>query len=148
MIPMQPLMQWIGKSGYHAYNVTRGVLGAFYLLLLGMLLARWRPASSDLPTGWLLIVAMLYMLSPTQFPWYFTWVIPFLAIRPWPAVTLYTVTLPLYYFQHALSPGNGRWWFDNVIVWLEHAPIFLYIIVSTIKDRNAPLRYFGRRSRA
>ena len=91
--------------------------------------------------AWLLVVSGLYLLSPTQFPWYFTWLVPFLAIRAWPAIELYTITLPLYYFQHALRPGEARWWFDNIIIWVEHLPVFLAIVITCFLGSGSPLLY-------
>ena len=39
------------------------------------------------------IVAALFLLSPTQFPWYYLWLLPLLALRPiWPLL-LYTALL-------------------------------------------------------
>ncbi len=81
-----------------------------------LLLAAWifylarRPLleSARFLTAALFIVAAVFLLSPTEFPWYYLWLVPFLALRPQRALLLYTMLLPLYYYHD---------------IWLEHLPV-------------------------
>lgn len=71
----------------------------------------------------LIVIAALFLLSPTQYPWYYTWLLPLLAVVPVTALLLPTVTLPLYYLRFLLEPlGHGPW-FDHGVVWLEFGPV-------------------------
>jgi hypothetical protein len=47
----------------------------------------------------LLAVAAVFLLNPAQFPCYYVWLIPLLAIRPQASLLLLTVLLPLYYLR-------------------------------------------------
>ncbi|MGD8306390.1 MAG: hypothetical protein PVF17_07030, partial [Ignavibacteria bacterium] len=69
----------------------------------------------------LLIVAVLYLISPTQFPWYYTWIVPLLVIRPKISLLLYPLFLPLYQIKYL----------SEYIVYIEHIPILLLFILET-----------------
>ena len=43
----------------------------------------------------LFAVGGMFLLSPTQFPWYYTWLLPLLAVTPSLPLLLYTALLPL-----------------------------------------------------
>ena len=68
----------------------------------------------------LLIVAVLYLISPTQFPWYFTWMIPLLAIRPMVSLLLYPLMLPLYQLNYLAG----------YIIYIEHIPILILFLLE------------------
>jgi hypothetical protein len=68
----------------------------------------------------LLIVAVLYLISPTQFPWYYTWMVPLLAVRPKASLLLYPLLLPLYHLK-ILS---------DYIIYIEHIPILILFILE------------------
>jgi len=70
-------------------------------------LAMWAPAG-------------LFLLIPTQFPWYFVWCLPMLAVAPSPAILLYVALLPLYHLQYEYP------W----LLWVEHAPVWLMLLVG------------------
>lgn len=99
-------------------GMTRVVTG---LLIIGIAL---RLASTpvqnarDLVHRALVTVAWLFFLSPTQFPWYYTWMVPLLALSLRPSLLLYAATLPLFQLVY-------RWEF---LVWIQHAPVFLIFL--------------------
>jgi len=68
----------------------------------------------------LLIVAVLYLISPTQFPWYYTWIVPFLAIRPMVSLLLYPLFLPLYQLTYLY----------DYIIYFEHMPILILFLLE------------------
>ena len=90
----------------------------------------WRSASSsfDLCEKCLWIVAALFLLSPTEFPWYYVWVMPFLAIRPRWSLLLLAVLLPIYYLRFYYSARGEAGFFDNVLVWVEYVPVWALLI--------------------
>jgi hypothetical protein len=67
-----------------------------------------------------LIVAVLYLISPTQFPWYYTWVVPLLAIRPMVSLLLYPLLLPLYQLAYLA----------DYIIYIEHIPILILFLLE------------------
>ena len=89
------------------------------LVLLWMLfLSRRRLPDATSVARWsMMAVGGLLVLSPTQFPWYYTWVLPFLVLVPARALVLYTALLPLYHLHY-----DYPW-----VVWIEHLPVWLLI---------------------
>ena len=65
-----------------------------------------------------LLVAVMYFISPTQFPWYYTWVLPFLVLNPRLSLVAYSIFLPHYQLK-SLWP---------ILVWVEHLPILTLFI--------------------
>ncbi len=93
----------------------------------------------------LLIVAALFLLSPTQFPWYYLWVAPFLVIRPRPSLLILNGLLSLYYLRFYFEAHNNVAYFDKGIVWLEFVPVWLLLIREWVKGRSTaePASYPG-----
>ncbi len=65
-------------------------------------------------------LSIFFLLSPTQFPWYYTWALPFLVLSPLPALFLYTALIPLYHLQY-LHPA---------VLWVQHVPVWLILLPS------------------
>jgi len=68
----------------------------------------------------LLIVAIMYLISPTQFPWYYTWIVLLLVIRPMVSLLLYPLMLPLYQLTYLA----------DYIIYIEHIPILLLFLLE------------------
>jgi alpha-1,6-mannosyltransferase len=111
-----------------------GAMVVFWVLWLSR-----RPRQGDELAGVFLgAAAALYLLSPTQFPWYYLWLLPFLSIRPNWALLLMSFTLPLYYLRPWFVKHNATIWFDWGVVWLEFGPVWLLLIhqgIQSVKDR-------------
>ena len=102
---------------------TAGLLGVWLLILL----RRPLPDASAVVRICVLSVAAMFLLSPTQFPWYYAWLLPFLAIGPSRALLAYTALLPLYNLQY-----DYPW-----VLWVEHLPVWL-LIGWSIWPRQSP----------
>ena len=72
-----------------------------------------------------LILGAAFMLSPTQFPWYYLWIVPFLTLSPRPSMLVLSLMLPLYYLKFYFSARDDVLLFHNGIVWIEYAPVFV-----------------------
>ena len=72
------------------------------------------------------VVAALFLLSPTQYPWYTIWLTPLVCLSPQRGLVLLTVLMPFYYlrFNHQISTGV----FNNVIVWLQYLPVLFLLV--------------------
>jgi hypothetical protein len=75
----------------------------------------------------LVATTLLFMLSPTQFPWYYLWLLPFLAMHPHPALILYTALLPIYYLRPLMVHYGQGDFFDQVVVWVQHGPVIVWL---------------------
>lgn len=74
------------------------------------------------------IVAALFLVSPTQFPWYYLWLLPFLVVRPRMSLLLLTVTLPIYYLRFYFDAIDEVEVFDQGVVWIAFAPVWLLLV--------------------
>ena len=124
------------KSLYAATQYTRLVIGGIYLIWLALLCVFPARDRGHMLTKWLLAVAAVFLLSPTQFPWYFSWLVPLLAVRPSAALLVYVVTLPLYYLQYYLPSIGAEETFLGVVVWVEHVPVWGLIAVEAVLARK------------
>lgn len=110
------------------------------ILTLG-LLAVWvawlarRPitAAADLAERMLLAVAGLFLLSPTQFPWYGLWLLPLLVLSPRPSLLLLMVLLSLYHLRYYFNARDSVAVFDNGLVWLEYVPVWALLLWESMK---------------
>lgn len=76
----------------------------------------------------LFAIAGIFLLSPAQYPWYYIWMVPLLAIRPRLSLLLWTALLPLYYLRFYFHAHDDVRIFDHGIVWLEHVPVWGLLI--------------------
>ena len=120
-----------------ARAITLAIWGGITVYLLIVL---WRePTARSLVHQSFLVLAWFWLLAPTQNPWYWTWAIPFLLPShriAWLGISsvlfAYYVRFPLLYFEtNGAVPGtamSGWTLFSDVVVWLEFAPLMLWIL--------------------
>lgn len=136
---------WLIEQGTSlaGYDPTRGelhrggkLMAAGVLLIIVAMICRRIAARAPseyerkrhLASAMLWSVATLFLLSPTQFPWYFTWLAPLLALVPSRGLLLFTFTLPLYYLKFYLEARGQVQLFHHGVVWLEHIPVWLLLL--------------------
>lgn len=124
----------LGLSG-SAAGIARGttlVLLAAWLLWLAR-----RPVTSaaDLSERMLLIVAGLFLLSPTQFPWYGLWMLPLLVVRPRRSLLLLMVFLSLYHLRFYCDARDRVYVFDDGLVWLEYIPVWGLLLWESLQGQ-------------
>ena len=81
----------------------------------------------------LAVTALLFFVSPTGYPWYAIWFLPWLAIYPHPALLLLTVTLPLYDLRYPLQLGGQQELFEALIVPLQFLPSLIILAYETTR---------------
>lgn len=81
----------------------------------------------------LYLTAFIFLLSPTEFPWYYTWLVPMLVFCPRPSLLLWSCTLGLYHWAYI-----GAW-----VVWVEHLPVILLLVVESFSSRARLFLDFG-----
>jgi alpha-1,6-mannosyltransferase len=113
---------------------ARGLTGFILLLLTLAACCRCPEDTRSLCGRALFIVAALFLLSPTQFPWYFLWLIPLLAVRPRASLLLLTVLLPIYYLRFYYKARDNVDIFDDGIVWLEFVPVWILLLVEWFRS--------------
>ena len=118
-------------------TMTRVIVASLLLVFtLSVLGRKYNPET--MPSRALFLVAALFILSPTQFPWYYLWILPLLAIRIQYALLFLTALLPLYYMRFYLDIRGMAPIHDKGVVWLEFMPVW-YLFAKAF------IRAFGRR---
>ncbi|PIQ95434.1 MAG: hypothetical protein COV67_14925 [Nitrospinae bacterium CG11_big_fil_rev_8_21_14_0_20_56_8] len=81
------------------------------------------------------LMALVFLLSPVQNPWYLCWIVPFLCLFPWRAWILLTGLVGLYYlkfyFMYQRMDEWSRW-----IPWFEYLPFYLYLAFEVWQNRE------------
>ena len=104
--------------------IPRMFLGV--VLVIAILVICARPAGSpDIVVRRMFwIVALIYLLAPSQTPWYFVWIAPFLCLFPVRGLILAGVTLPLHYLYFHLALVERPDLFRTVVVWAIWVPVW------------------------
>lgn len=100
-------------------------------LLAGLIVWSCRHRASAPSEFWrrsLFAVAALFLLSPTQFPWYYLWVVPFLVMRYRFSLVLLSVLLSLYYARFFFLAHGNVHVFDTYVVWVEYVPVAVLLL--------------------
>jgi hypothetical protein len=119
----------LGFQAYHKYTLAR-VVAASLTILWVVYMSYRKPSGSDFFKNSLFIITFIFLVSPTEFPWYYTWLLPFLAIQPRLSLLALTALLPLYYLRYYLEPRGKLDVFTNVIVWLEFIPVWILLFIE------------------
>ena len=100
------------------------LLGAAMLYLLFWRKQDHHPEPRAVLEPFFIIMALVFLLSPVQNPWYLCWLVPFLCIFPWRAGILLTGLVGLYYldfyFDYQDINQYSAW-----IPWIEFTPFYL-----------------------
>ncbi|TDJ02496.1 MAG: hypothetical protein E2O70_01540 [Candidatus Dadabacteria bacterium] len=121
---------------FHKYTVARFLVIALIAIWIAYITLGKTFKNEDLFKKSLLIIAFVFLISPTQFPWYYTWLIPFLAIKPRFSLLLLTALLPMYYLRYYFEPRGEIEIFTNLIVWVEFVPVWILLIWEWRKNRD------------
>jgi len=76
----------------------------------------------------LLLISGLLFLSPNAFPWYFTWIVPFLCFYPCAPLLLLSITSVLGYAPVVAYATGGPYRDSPFILMLEYAPVLTWLL--------------------
>jgi alpha-1,6-mannosyltransferase len=79
-----------------------------------------------LRAGLILFTALL-LISPNAFPWYFTWIVPFLCFYPIRPVLLLTVTCVLGYAPVVAYSAGQPYVHSPLMTALEYVPVYMWL---------------------
>lgn len=121
-------IEWEGNDSLYRLFLAVGnsprqaqfVAGVILLLLISFVLK----ARIDIFRSVLIILAGLLFLSSNAFPWYFTWIVPFLCFCPSPGLLLLTVTCVLGYSPVIAYAAGGPFSNSPLMQILEYLPVF------------------------
>lgn len=134
--PVEFIIRAFSLDVGYAQLATRGLVSGLLLAWTFWLIRRHDEAPLEIARRFLFVIAALFLLSPTQFPWYYLWMLPFLAIHPRVSLLLLTVLLPLYYMRFYVAARGMVAVHDSGIVWLEFVPVWCLLIWEWYKGRT------------
>jgi len=117
--------------------VARWITGGIILSVLLLLIRRPAKDNLDLVDKILLIIAVSFLVSPTQFPWYVTWLILPLVFSPKISLLMYTFLIPLYHLN----------FLGGYFIYIQHIPVILLFLFEIKKGsgfgifRRSPILY-------
>lgn len=76
------------------------------------------------------LVAALFLLSPTQYPWYTIWLAPLLCLYPQRGLLLLTTLMPIYYLRFYFDARDLSELFEQYIVWLQYLPVYALLLID------------------
>jgi hypothetical protein len=109
--------------------IPRIAITLIYLIILYFISKRETRSQVQFLESALLVVAVLYLISPTQFPWYYAWIVPLLVFRPKVSLLLYAALLPLYQLNYLSS----------ALVYIQHLPVIALFIWEIIFKKTDSL---------
>ena len=128
------VLETLGIHPGHAQKHSRAAI--IVILLIWKFYVAFASGSLGIHRKALLIIGGAFLLSPTQFPWYYAWLLPFLCIAPSPGFLALTALLPLYYLQYYFPPNTEEGGiFGEMVVWIEFAPVWALLAWEWMKFR-------------
>ena len=141
------LLNTLGTASFDAGRLARLLVAG---VVIGLALGLNWTATRDLQTlcqRALIVIATLYLLSPTGYPWYFVWFAPLLAVVPVTGLLLLTAFLPLYYLRFYFDHHDLYWIFERYVVWLEFGPTLLLLLWAFLR-KGGPSAWWTATRRA
>ncbi|MGE4159353.1 MAG: glycosyltransferase 87 family protein [Planctomycetota bacterium] len=93
-----PKLEELTRSMGHDHVPARFVcIGIIAVVVVVASWRTWKGAAESLFRDCFVVLGVFFCLLPAQFPWYLTWVLPFLALFPSPPWVLLSCLMPLYY---------------------------------------------------
>jgi len=130
------LIQLAGNSKLQAYLVA----GA---LVFGLVVYTLRKRMDPLAAG-LFLISGLLLLSSNAFPWYFTWIVPFLCFFRNVPMLLLSITCALGYAP-VVAYAAGQPYRDlPLILVLEYLPVLLWLAFAAVRGAGEEQKLVGR----
>lgn len=98
--------------------------------------------ANSIPARALFVTLVLYFLSPTGFPWYLIWALPFLPFAPLYGVALLCALVPLYYVRYALGEQNNYGFYVHVLIPIQFGIPLAILLLEYNKPRMSALLAF------
>ncbi len=129
-------MNILGAGTWNAQGVARIIVFLLLVILTFWCIRQDTTDPLEIFRRGLLVIGALFLLSPTQYPWYYLWLLPFLTIYPVFPLLLLTALLPLYYLRFYLTERQMTQIHDLGIVWLEFVPVWCLLLLKWYSSRR------------
>lgn len=91
---------------------------------------------NDLARRWAIVIAALFLLAPTGYPWYYAWLLPLLCLWRQPALLWLTALLPLYYLRFPLETAGASDTLRHLVVACQFLPVWLMLVWQWYRHRS------------
>jgi len=124
-------------------NIDAGYLARILVVMFLVGLALYLNRSQAFDNATLMkhicwLVAALFLLSPTQYPWYTIWLAPLLCLYPQRGLLLLTALMPIYYLRFYFDARDQAELFDQYIVWLQYLPVYAMLLMDYFLPKRQP----------
>jgi hypothetical protein len=123
---IQRVLPFVELDAAHGPRIARFIVAGALLIVVAVQTRQLNDDPGDLVRRSLVVLAVMFLLIPAQFPWYFLWMLPLLAAAPRASLLAYTAFLPLYYAHY-----EHPW-----VVWIEHLPILAWFVWESWSSRS------------
>ncbi len=140
---MKYAANWINNAGFYTilkdsidwftttfkiYYVCADCVARWITILIILFTVLWlirKPFTSrrDFADKILIVIAVMFLISPTQFPWYYTWLILPLVFSPKFSLLMYVFLIPLYYLD----------FLGNYFIYIQHIPVIILFLFELRK---------------
>jgi len=118
----------IGTSPKLASKICMG------LFSISWLIGFWLSLKDKLWMGLTFCLGGLLIFAPIVHFWYFTWFLPFVAIRPSLSWISFSITAPLYFLVHSAYLETGVWELPVWAKWAFWLPFFIICLIQLPKQ--------------
>ncbi|WP_162933049.1 glycosyltransferase 87 family protein [Roseovarius sp. EL26] len=132
----------VAEAGTRVFAPTiTPILARLLLMVIGMVGMIWLcriPTQNPQETfsRFAMAIALLYLLLPSQTPWYFLWVAPFLCTVPIRGLVLAGALVPLHYLYFYFAPLELEAYYHTGVVWLIWLPVWALLLHDTVRNRS------------
>ncbi|MBL4679153.1 MAG: DUF2029 domain-containing protein [Pseudomonadales bacterium] len=127
------------RTGIFDPNLVSRLLVIFVVVsVLIHIVKKPESAPEDIVWRMLMVTAVLLMFSPTGYPWYYLWLLPWLSCIPYKPILLLTATLPLYYLRYLFEIKGLLPFFNGIIVMVEFIPSLLLAAYCYLRLKGKP----------
>ena len=123
--------EWV--TGGHAPYLARAILAIMWIIVAFWTCRYLAEGKEAVVWRLFILCAALYLLSPSQTPWYFLWILPFLCIFPIKPLLLAGALIPLHYLYFALSVRGLEDAYRYGVVWVIWLPVWGVLLWTTIR---------------
>ena len=130
--------------GQHGEIMSRLIIAGSLTSLV--LYFNWQPINNpqELIRKFCWVIVVLFLFSPTQFPWYSIWFAPLLCFYPRPALLLLSALMPIYYLRFYFLTLDKVELFDSTVIWLQYLPIFTLLALDRFRQQSPAIAVSSR----
>jgi hypothetical protein len=129
--------QWeFNSASFHVVKAlgVDAVWGRRVLLVLLIVFILWQTGRrQDLLRFAYLVIGCSLLLTPTVYPWYVTWILPFLCFYPNKAWLLFTGLVVASYWAWARVLSTEQWVPGTMVMLIEYVPFYCLLIVEGLR---------------